>query len=231
MAKLFKETTFAKFKAEGTHELNKIYFIKDKGMMFANGMLYSHNTTDTVTTGGVVEVLAPTVNLTTNSIVTITDFDISFSGIKEFTLINNCNVSNIIELGKKINSYGEKTSLELHLGDSVKFSKESDGTWTINYIMNANKLVFPALIPDDIKNDEKKVMVMDKEGNYSSINFTEMKAWDNTVTNDLNNDTLNQSYPNAVVGFQVICVNGGKTYEMVDSTTKTWVSYNITKLS
>ena len=104
MAKLFKETTFAKFKAEDTHELNKIYFIKDKGMMFANGMLYSHNTTDTVTTGGVVEVLAPTVNLTTNSIVTITDFDISFSGIKEFTLINNCNFSNIIELGKKIRS-------------------------------------------------------------------------------------------------------------------------------
>ena len=34
MAKLFKEITFAKFKAEGTHELNKIYFIKDKGMMF-----------------------------------------------------------------------------------------------------------------------------------------------------------------------------------------------------
>ena len=40
MAKLFKETTFAKFKAEVTHEPNKIYFIKDKGMMFANGTLY-----------------------------------------------------------------------------------------------------------------------------------------------------------------------------------------------
>lgn len=231
MAKLFKETIFAKFKAEATHETNKIYFIKDKGMIFANGKLYSHNTTDTVTTGGVIEVLAPTVNLNTSSIVTVTGFDITFSGITEFTLVNNCNVSNIIELGKKINSYGGKTKLELSLGDSVRLSKESDGTWTINSVMSMNKIVFPALIPTDIGDNEKKVMVMDKEGNYSSINFMEMKAWDNTVTNDLNNDTLNQSYPNAVVGFQVICVNAGKVYEMIDNTTKRWVSYDITKLS
>lgn len=226
MAKLFKETTFAKFKAEGTHELNKIYFIKDKGMMFANGKLYSHNTTDTVTTGGVIEVLAPTVNLTTTSQVTITGFDTSLLGLTEFTLCNECNFVNHITLGTNIKSYGGKGVLDLENGDIVKFTKNNDNTWTINYIMG-NKTVFPNLIPNDIEAGQKKVMVMDAEGNYSSINFTEMKAWNNQTTGELTAAKLNEDYPNVQIGFQLICNNAGKVYELVDSTTKTWISYDI----
>lgn len=121
MAKLFKETTFAKFKAEGTHELNKIYFIKDKGMMFANGMLYSHNTTDTVTTGGVVEVLAPTVNLTTKSQVAITGFSVpDYVDIDRFTLINTNDINNIIKLGDAIHKFGSLTEIELQKGEDRK---------------------------------------------------------------------------------------------------------------
>ena len=208
MAKLFKETTFAKFKAEDTHELNKIYFIKDKGMMFANGKLYSHNTTDTVTTGGIVEVLAPTVNLTTKSQVTITGFSVpDYVDIDRFTLINTNDMNNIIKLGDAIYKFSSLTEIELQKGDAIIFIKK--GTiWCVE-IGLGSKMYIPSLIP---KNGSTGAISIDSTGVCTTVKYNNMKAWSDTTV-PLNAETLNKAFPNVSIGFQVVCYNANRIYE------------------
>lgn len=209
MAKLFKETTFAKFKAEATHELNKIYFIKDKGMMFANGKLYSHNTTDTVTTGGVVEVLAPTINLTTSSRVTITGFTVpDYVDIDRFTLINTNDINNIIKLGDAIHKFGSLTEIELQKGDAITFIKK--GTiWYVEIGLGSSKTYIPSLIPSD---GSTGAISIDSTGASTLVKYNNMKAWSD-ITVPLNAETLNKKFPDVSIGFQLVCYNANRIYE------------------
>lgn len=224
MAKLFKETTFAKFKAEGTHEPNKIYFIKDKGMMFANGTLYSHNTTDTVTTGGVVEVLAPTVNLTTKSQVTITGFSVpDYVNIDRFTLINTNDMNNIIKLGNAIQKFGSLTEIELQKGDAITFIKK--GTiWCVE-IGLGSKMYIPSLIPE---NDSKGAICIDSTGASTIVKYNNMKAWSDTTVS-LDAETLNKTFHDVSIGFQVVCYNANHIYEKANALGD-WIATKIEKV-
>lgn len=211
MAKLFKQINLAEFKSEKAHDVNRIYFIKDKGIMFANGKFYSHNATDTVTTGGVVEVLAPTVNLETTSQVTITNFDNSLLGINRFTLVNNNDINNIIQLGTSIQKFGTLNQIELSKGDSVCFVKKGS-VWTVE-IAYGEKLYIPSLIPGS---GETGAISIDSTGASTTVKYNDMKAWSDT-TALLNAESLNKSFPNVSIGFQVVCSNVNRIYEKINA--------------
>lgn len=211
MAKLFKNIKLSEFKSEKTHDENKIYFITDKGMMWANGNFYSHNTTDTVTTGGVIEVLAPTVNLTTTSQVTITGFDASLLDIARFTLINTNDINNLIKVGGSINKFGSLDELELSKGDTITFVKKGS-TWDVE-IGLGSKLYIPSIIPAD---GETGALSIDSTGASTTVKYNDMKAWSDT-TATLNAETLNKSFPDVSIGFQVVCANVNRIYEKVNA--------------
>lgn len=212
MAKLFKNYTWAEFKSEKTHPENKICFIKDKGIMFANGIYYSHNVVDTVTTGGVIEVLAPTVNLTTTVQVTITGFDTSILNIDRFTLVNTNDINNLIQLGTNIQKFGTLDQIELSKGDSVCFVKKGS-VWTVE-IAYGEKLYIPSLIP---ASGETGAISIDSTGASTTVKYNDMKAWSDT-TSLLNAETLNKNFPNVSIGFQVVCNNVNRIYEKVNVT-------------
>lgn len=211
MVKLFKQINLAEFKSKKAHDVNRIYFIEDKGIMFANGKFYSHNATDTVTTGGVVEVLAPTVNLETASQVTITNFDNSLLGINRFTLVNNNDINNIIQLGTNIQKFGTLNQIELSKGDSVCFVKKGS-VWTVE-IAYGEKLYIPSLIPGS---GETGAISIDSTGASTTVKYNDMKAWSDT-TALLNAESLNKSFPNVSIGFQVVCSNVNRIYEKINA--------------
>lgn len=211
MAKLFKKITLSEFKSEKTHEENKIYFITDKGIIYANGAFYSHNVTDTVTTGGTIEVLAPTVNLTTTSQVTITGFDTSLLNIDRFTLVNTNDVNNLIQLGGTINKFGTLDQIELAKGDAITFVKKGSN-WTIE-IGLGSKMYIPSLVPSS---GETGAISIDSTGASTTIKYNNMKAWDIQTTSPLNAETLNKNYANVPVGFQVVIPLANRIYEKID---------------
>lgn len=49
MAKIFRNyNTLSQFNSESVHPENKICFIKDKGVLYLNGVQYSHSKMDTI---------------------------------------------------------------------------------------------------------------------------------------------------------------------------------------
>lgn len=49
MAKIFRNyNTLSQFNSEGTHPENKICFIKDKGVLYSNGVQYSPSKMDNI---------------------------------------------------------------------------------------------------------------------------------------------------------------------------------------
>jgi len=213
MAKLFKNILLSEFKSEKTHDANKIYFITDKGMMWANGNFYSHSTQDTVSgtdANGIIEVLAPTVNLTSTSQLTVKGFDTSLLDIDRFTLVNTNDINNIIVLGDQIQKFGTLTQIELSKGDSVCFVKKGT-VWTVE-IAYGEKLYIPSLIP---ASGDTGAISIDSTGASTTVKYNDMKAWSDT-TALLNAETLNKSFPDVSIGFQVVCANVNRIYEKVN---------------
>lgn len=211
MAKLFRNYTWSEFKSEKEHPENKICFIKDKSMLYANGIYYSHATQDTVTTGGTVEVLAPLLNLTTASQVTITGFDTSVLNIDRFTLVNINDINNLIQLGGSINKVGTLEQIELSKGDTITFVK--NGSMYDIEIGLGSHVYIPSLIPSEGKN----AISISSDGTITGIKYTEMKAWSD-ASSALNAETLNKNFPDAPIGFQVVCSNANRIYEKVNVT-------------
>lgn len=64
MAKIFRNyTTLSQFNSEGTHPENKICFIKDKGVLYSNGVQYSPSKMDNISN------IADSYNITNSFIV------------------------------------------------------------------------------------------------------------------------------------------------------------------
>ena len=171
-----------------------------------------------------VEVLAPTVNLTTKSQVTITGFSVpDYVNIDRFTLINTNDMNNIIKLGNAIQKFGSLTEIELQKGDAITFIKK--GTiWCVE-IGLGSKMYIPSLIPE---NGSKGAICIDSTGASTIVKYNNMKAWFDTTV-PLNAETLNKTFPDVSIGFQVVCYNANRIYEKTNALGD-WIATEIKKV-
>lgn len=214
MAKLFRTyETYTEFKSEKEHPLNKICFIKDKGIIYVNGKIYSDSSKDIIAslTGTKLEVLSNYIELTTSNAVTISDFDNTFSGITKFVLVNTNETPNIISFNDTISKIGNNESITLTKGAVLSFYNYG-GKWNVKFGMSDTSLYCPSLI------DEQSPVgiILNTDCSISRKEYVSVKTWSDTSV-DLNAALLEANYKDAPVGYQVVCPHIKKTYEKLNS--------------
>lgn len=93
-----------------------------------------------------------------------------------------------------------------------------------SYLNNAGDYVNPFPIVT-----QEEALTVNSDGSLGHTPIVQMKDWNSTSTS-LTLAQLNENYPDAPVGFQVVQYQAGKIFEKVSSTNQ-WVSFNITLLS
>ena len=88
--------------------------------------------------------------------------------------------------------------------------------------------IFPDLA--DANREGEWVMSVGVTGKPILMEVKEMRKWDESIARELTIDELNEKFPNADIGFAVVCKTINKVYEMVNGY-KEWVSYDITSIS
>ena len=93
-----------------------------------------------------------------------------------------------------------------------------------SYLNNAGQYTnpFPTV-------SQEEALTINKDGSLGHTPIVQMKDWNSTVT-PLTLAQLNENYPDAPIGFQVVQYQAGKIFEKVSSTNQ-WVSFNITLLT
>ena len=92
------------------------------------------------------------------------------------------------------------------------------------YLNNAGQYVNPFPIVS-----QEEALTINSDGSFGHTPIVQMKAWDYTST-ALTLAQLNENYPDAPVGFQVVQYQAGKIFEKISSTNQ-WVSFDVTLLS
>lgn len=100
-------------------------------------------------------------------------------------------------------------------------TKTGDGR---SYLNNAGQYMNPFPIVS-----QEEALTINPDGSLGHTPIVQMKAWDYTST-ALTLAQLNENYPNAPIGFQVVQYLAGKIFEKISSTNQ-WVSFDVTLLS
>lgn len=93
-----------------------------------------------------------------------------------------------------------------------------------SYLNNAGQYVNPFPIVS-----QEEALTINSDGSLGHTPIVQMKTWDYTST-ALTLAQLNENYPDAPVGFQVVQYQAGKIFEKISSTNQ-WVSFDVTLLS
>ena len=101
---------------------------------------------------------------------------------------------------------------------SVEFVKSSTG-WILSDLTGVT--YFP-----DVDTDETKIVTVNSDRSIGTLPIRVMKEWDETVTEELSVSKLNQRFPDAPVGFQLVCVSINRIYEKFNETNE-WVCHFI----
>lgn len=117
------------------------------------------------------------------------------------------------------------TSLQLSKGASATFTK-SGTKYTLSCLYGVTK--FPDL--QDSEREGTFAMTVSPSGDPILMEVIEARQWDESITDEQTNTTLNEKYPDVPIGFCVVCKTINKAYEKVNSYNM-WVSFDITSLS
>ena len=116
------------------------------------------------------------------------------------------------------------TSLALPSKGSIDFVKRNDG-WHISSLFGLS--YFPDL--GDSSRSDDYALIVKKDGTATIEEIVDMKAWDESILSDLSAVQLENMFPNAHAGFQLVCYSNNCIYEKA-SELGGWLKINCVKL-
>lgn len=116
------------------------------------------------------------------------------------------------------------TSLALPSKGSIDFVKRNDG-WHISSLFGLS--YFPDL--GDSSRSDDYALIVKKDGTTTIEEIVDMKAWDESILSDLSAVQLENMFPNAHAGFQLVCYSNNCIYEKANELGG-WLKINCVKL-
>lgn len=116
------------------------------------------------------------------------------------------------------------TSLALPSKCSIDFVKRNDG-WHISSLFGLS--YFPDL--GDSSRSDDYALIVKKDGTATIEEIVDMKAWDESILSDLSAVQLENMFPNAHAGFQLVCYSNNCIYEKANELGG-WLKINCVKL-
>lgn len=116
------------------------------------------------------------------------------------------------------------TSLALPSKGSIDFVKRNDG-WHISSLFGLS--YFPDL--GDSSRSDDYALIVKKDGTATIEEIVDMKAWDESILSDLSAVQLENMFPNAHAGFQLVCYSNNCIYEKANELDG-WLKINCVKL-
>lgn len=116
------------------------------------------------------------------------------------------------------------TSLALPSKGSIDFVKKNDG-WHISSLFGLS--YFPDL--GDSSRSDDYALIVKKDGTATIEEIVDMKAWDESILSDLSAVQLENMFPNAHAGFQLVCYSNNCIYEKANELGG-WLKINCVKL-
>ena len=116
------------------------------------------------------------------------------------------------------------TSLALPSKGSIDFVKRNDG-WHISSLFGLS--YFPDL--GDSSRSDDYALIVKKNGTATIEEIVDMKAWDESILSDLSAVQLEDMFPNAHAGFQLVCYSNNCIYEKANEMGG-WLKINCVKL-
>lgn len=116
------------------------------------------------------------------------------------------------------------TSLALPSKGSIDFVKRNDG-WHISSLFGLS--YFPDLGGSSRSDDY--ALIVKKDGTATIEEIVDMKAWDESILSDLSAVQLENMFPNAHAGFQLVCYSNNCIYEKANELGG-WLKINCVKL-
>lgn len=116
------------------------------------------------------------------------------------------------------------TSLALPSKGSIDFVKRNDG-WHISSLFGLS--YFPDL--GDSSRSDDYALIVKKDGTATIEEIVDMKAWDESILSDLSAVQLENMFPNAHAGFQLVCYSNNCIYEKANEIGG-WLKINCVKL-
>ena len=138
---------------------------------------------------------------------------VNASSINTLFTFNNSSAGN----NKLLTTY-YPSQITLPRYGSVEFIKTGTG-WILTALNGLT--YFP-----DVDVTEDHLVSVKPDGSIGTVPMRTMKAWDETVTDELTISELNSKYPDAPIGFQLVCVTIGRVYEKFNETDE-WISHYI----
>lgn len=116
------------------------------------------------------------------------------------------------------------TSLALPSKGSIDFVKRNDG-WHISSLFGLS--YFPDL--GDSSRSDDYALIIKKDGTATIEEIVDMKAWNESILSDLSAVQLENMFPNAHAGFQLVCYSNNCIYEKANELGG-WLKINCVKL-
>lgn len=116
------------------------------------------------------------------------------------------------------------TSLALPSKGSIDFVKRNDG-WHISSLFGLS--YFPDL--GDSSRSDDYALIVKKDGTATIEEIVDMKTWDESILSDLSAVQLENMFPNAHAGFQLVCYSNNCIYEKANELGG-WLKINCVKL-
>lgn len=116
------------------------------------------------------------------------------------------------------------TSLTLPSKGSIDFVKRNDG-WHISSLFGLS--YFPDL--GDSSRSDDYALIVKKDGTATIEEIVDMKAWNESILSDLSAVQLENMFPNAHAGFQLVCYSNNCIYEKANELGG-WLKINCVKL-
>ena len=116
------------------------------------------------------------------------------------------------------------TSLALPSKGSIDFVKRNDG-WHVSSLFGLS--YFPDL--SDSSRSDDYALIVKKDGTATIEKIVDMKAWDESILSDLSAVQLENMFPNAHAGFQLVCYSNNCIYEKANELGG-WLKINCVKL-
>lgn len=116
------------------------------------------------------------------------------------------------------------TSLALPSKGSIDFVKRNDG-WHISSLFGLS--YFPDL--GDSSRSDDYALIVKKDGTATIEEIVDMKIWDESILSDLSAVQLENMFPNAHAGFQLVCYSNNCIYEKANELGG-WLKINCVKL-
>lgn len=197
----------------------------------STGLMVSPENITLVDSTGGIKVLTTTANLVIVNVTSQLNY-IGISNTKQdkVTFFNNSALEVLFSFNNSsagTNKFVKDyiiTSLALPSKGSIDFVKRNDG-WHISSLFGLS--YFPDL--GDSSRSDDYALIVKKDGTATIEEIVDMKAWDESILSDLSAVQLENMFPNAHAGFQLVCYSNNCIYEKANELGG-WLKINCVKL-